>query len=128
MWQLEYIRKVMKEHVEDRTFYLYLPRINDITNETLRELARMDKSYGHQNQRYWYSPRVDIDYENCDDVMDLLILTFHADVPWAKTQMRAINKQFKNELFKHLYIVRREKFKNSYRKGDIKDVLVPKIP
>ena len=117
MWQIEYIREIMKEHVEDRTFYFYLPRIADIRNDNLLELAKMDERYEHQKQRYWYCPRVDINYKNCDDVMDLFLLTFHADVPWAKTQMRNLNKQFKNTFFKHLYIKRREKFiQNHYRK------------
>ena len=128
MWQIEYIREIMKEHVKDRTFYMYLPRLRDITNETHMELARMDNSYETQKDRYWYCPRVDINRHNCDDVMDLFILTFDADIPWAKTQMRSLNKQFKHAFFKHLYLTRRDKFRNSYKKGEIKDVLVPKIP
>ena len=118
MWQIEYIRDIMKEHVENRTFYMYLPRIREITNDNHMELAKMDNNFEHQRQRYWYCPRVDITKDNCDDVMDLFILTFHADIPWAKTQMRSMNKQFKHEFFKHLYIKRREKFiHDHYRKG-----------
>ena len=128
MWQIEYIRQIMKEHVEDRTFYFYLPRIREITNDNHRELAKMATNYESQKDRYWYCPRVDITKSNCDDVMDLFLLTYHADVPWAKSQMRLINKQFKHEFFKHLYLTRRKKFYNSYKKGEMKDVLVPKIP
>lgn len=117
MWQIEYIRQIMKEHVENRTFYLYLPRLIDITNDNLMKLSKMDERYEQQNRRYYWSARVDINKDNCDDVMDLFILTFYEDIPWAKTQMRSLNKQFKNEFFKHLYIKRREKFiQDCYRK------------
>lgn len=129
MWQIEYIRDIMKEHVENRTFYMYLPRIREITNDNHMELAKMDNNFEHQRQRYWYCPRVDITKDNCDDVMDLFILTFHADIPWAKTQMRSMNKQFKHEFFKHLYIKRREKFiHDHYRKGCSKNDVVSEIP
>ena len=116
MWQIEYIRQIMKEHVERRTFYLYLPRMNEITNVNLLELMKMDNNYENSKHRYWYSPRVDITKSNCDDVMDLFILAFHSDATWAKSQMRTLNKQFKHEFFKHLYMKRRNDFKNSYKK------------
>jgi len=128
MWQIEYIREIMKEHVENRTFYLYLPRMREITNDNHRELAKMATNYEGQKDRYWYCPRVDITKSNYDDVMDLFLLTFHADVPWAKTQMRALNRQFKNELFRLLYKKRRESFRNLCKEGEIKNVLVPEIP
>ena len=128
MWQIEYIREIMKEHVEKRTFYMYLPRIREITNEDMRELARMDINYGSYEHRYWYSPRVDINKENCEEIMDLFMLVWFANEPWAKTQMRALNKQFKNEFFKLLYKRRRESFRNLCKEGEIENVLVPEIP
>ena len=70
----------------------------------------MATNYESQQHRYCIV-RVDITKSNCDDVMDLFLLTFHADVPWAKTQMK-LNKQFKHEFFKHLYI---KEEKNLYK-------------
>ena len=111
MWQTEYIKDVMEEYVNKRSYNMYLPRIGNIPQGPLSELAAFDPNWNARYTRSWYCPRVTVSKDNCDEIMDLFGLCVLTEDSWAVREMRRMNKHFKQEILKVYYLRRRENFR-----------------